>query len=575
VNTHIDSGGILILVPGADDSGVSNSGGTIVNTGVILTSWGYNVDIEGTSASGLLVTGPNDLEYVLAGGTATDSFVTSSGEQDVYLGGLAIGNEVANLAAQYVLGGEVVSTLLGFHGSSFLLSGAIASDTTIQANAFMVVSAATATDTDVQSGGRVFVNSGGSAISSFLAASGYMEVSSGGTATDTTIIGGQAYVSVGGVASDTFISASGALFLYSGGLAIGTSVFANGYQEIFHGGVASDTVLYLSGADYVYSAGSAISTMVNSGGYEVVSVGGFTDFTHVLSGGEQFVASGGSAVSTFVDSGGTQYLYSGAVISDTRVAEGGTIDVSYYSFTGSASVSFNTATDVLTLSQGEGDVFTVQLQGGYAGEYFALRTDGMGGTDITVEGTPCYCRGTLILTDQGEKPVETLTVGDKLVTSTGAARALRWIGRRSYAGIFANGNKNVLPVKFAAGALGDGLPRRDLFVSPLHAMFIEGMLVPAHLLVNGTSIVQVAQMEGVEYFHLELDTHDIILAEGAYSESFVDDGTRAMFHNAAERQPVPTPRPAMYCAPRVEDGHALHHIRRRLAERNSQRLAAA
>jgi autotransporter passenger strand-loop-strand repeat protein len=180
VDTQIDSGGILILVPGADDSGVSNAGGTIVNTGVILTSWGYNVDIEGTAASSLVVTGPNDLEYVLAGGTATDSFVTSSGEQDVYLGGLAIGNEVVNLAAQYVVGGEVVSTLLSAGGRSFLQSGGIASDTTIQANAFMVVSdGATATDTNVQSGGSLYATSGGSLISSFVAVGGYLVVSSG------------------------------------------------------------------------------------------------------------------------------------------------------------------------------------------------------------------------------------------------------------------------------------------------------------------------------------------------------------------------------------------------------------
>jgi hypothetical protein len=127
-----------------------------------------------------------------------------------------------------------------------------------------------------------------------------------------------------------------------------------------------------------------------------------------------------------------------------------------------------------------------------------------------------------------------------------------------------------MPVLIRAGALGRRLPRRDLMVSPLHAMYLDSVLVPAIELVNGRSIIQLETIEKVEYVHLELDTHDVILAEGALSETFVDDDSRGMFHNAADyhaRYPEAEARPALYCAPRVTEGYALDAIRRRINER--------
>jgi hypothetical protein len=196
---------------------------------------------------------------------------------------------------------------------------------------------------------------------------------------------------------------------------------------------------------------------------------------------------------------------------------------------------------------------------------------------VTVDGIPCYCRGTLILTDQGEVVVEELQIGNRLITHSGAGRPLKWIGRRSYSRRFAARNREVLPVMIRAGALAEGLPRRDLFVSPLHAMYIDKVLIPAAALVNGISILQVETVDQVEYFHLELETHDIIIAEGAALESFVDDDSRGMFHNAAEYEalyPAALRLPARYCAPRVEDGAAFETVRRRLAAR-ARRLKAA
>jgi len=175
----------------------------------------------------------------------------------------------------------------------------------------------------------------------------------------------------------------------------------------------------------------------------------------------------------------------------------------------------------------------------------------------------------LIRTEFGEAAVEDLAIGDRLVTAAGTVRKVRWIGRRAYDGKFVAGNRDVLPIRFKPGSLGDGVPRRDLYVSPPHAMYLDGMLIPAWVLVNGASIVQDETVARVEYFHLELDTHDVILAEGAASESFVDDGGRGMFQNAAEHRalnPDAAVKPAAYCAPRHDHGEAVERVQARLTE---------
>jgi uncharacterized repeat protein (TIGR03803 family) len=201
-----------------------------------------------------------------------------------------------------------------------------------------------------------------------------------------------------------------------------------------------------------------------------------------------------------------------------------------------------------------------------AGTVFALAAAGLQ-PDLT-DNAPCYCKGTLIRTSHGEITVEELAIGDLVVTASGALRPIKWIGKRSYAGRFIVGNHLMLPVTFRTGSLADNVPHTDLHVSPGHGMFVGGQLVPAWRLVNGVSITQAEVVESVTYYHVELDRHAVILAEGAPAESFLDDGCRGQFHNAKEFDRLyPDAAPMAPLQPRLEDGFALLVIQERLAAR--------
>jgi hypothetical protein len=111
----------------------------------------------------------------------------------------------------------------------------------------------------------------------------------------------------------------------------------------------------------------------------------------------------------------------------------------------------------------------------------------------------------------------------------------------------------------------------------LHALFIDGVLIPASELVNQTTITQVGSLKEIEYFHVEVDTHDILLAENTPAESFVDDDSRGMFHNASEwwaNNADLSRVPAIYCAPRVTDGYELEAVRNRINARAKSQLAS-
>ncbi len=195
-------------------------------------------------------------------------------------------------------------------------------------------------------------------------------------------------------------------------------------------------------------------------------------------------------------------------------------------------------------------------------------------TDSTtvVTDAPCFCAGTLIETENGPVAVEDLVIGDRLVTLSGVARPIKWIGARSYDGQFIRGNREVLPICVRAGALGENIPSSDLWLSPHHALHLEGVLIEARELVNGVSIVQAERAKRVDYFHIELSCHDVIFAEGAEAESFIDNDSRAMFQNVADYfalypQAAGKRRKPPSFAPRRDEGFEIEAARKSIAAR--------
>ena len=243
------------------------------------------------------------------------------------------------------------------------------------------------------------------------------------------------------------------------------------------------------------------------------------------------------------------------------------LDLTGLTFVQGASAVLNGSTLVVT-SDGVTEDFTVSDPG--AARYYAYQDSGVG-TIVTDSATaPCYVRGTRILTERGEVAVEDLRVGDLAVVASGASRPVRWLGHRSLAVSRHPKPADVRPVRVSAHAFGEGLPRRDLWLSPGHNIAWEGALMPISSLINGRSVVQVA-VDRVEYWHVELDAHDVMLAEGLPAESYLDTGNRTAFGNGGafvEAHPDFKPRHwADTCLPLVDRGPAVLAAKARLHAR--------
>jgi len=147
----------------------------------------------------------------------------------------------------------------------------------------------------------------------------------------------------------------------------------------------------------------------------------------------------------------------------------------------------------------------------------------------------CYLKGTHIATPDGEVKVETLKAGDQVLTASGGIATVKWLGFRKLNRdrIPASAQMRAAPIRIAKGALAENVPHRDLTVSPGHRFNFDGALVPALSLVNGLTITQDFSVKHYEYFHVELEQFDMLLAEGAAAESYLDVGDyRNSFENA-------------------------------------------
>jgi len=149
----------------------------------------------------------------------------------------------------------------------------------------------------------------------------------------------------------------------------------------------------------------------------------------------------------------------------------------------------------------------------------------------------CFLKGTQILTLQGERSIEDLRIGDLVMTVSGEAKSIKWIGcMRFDRDGQTSWDDTVVPVKIVRGAFNDDLPHSDLYVSRGHRFLVNGLLISAGDLINGSTITRLKSTNSdvLEYLHIELESHDVILANGAPAETLEGNTSRIEFDNFDE-----------------------------------------
>ena len=540
--------------------------GTVVNSGAIagtlvgssLNGDGVGVDLDqagsiANTASGSITGVGRGIVAMYSTGTTT---VVNSGSiagdlgEGIYLLGAA---RVTN-AAGGTISGDAIGVRLE-HGGTVTNAGTI----TDSVSGKPIAGKAIAFYGTLA--GRVVVDASavfhGDVVGSASASNTLELASSASTGTISGI--GSKYINFGTVTVD-----KGANWELAGtnSLTSGSTLRNNGTLTLSGATLADAGIVINNGKIELDPSSMTVASLTGTGTVKI-DAGSTLSVEGIVSSGQDIIFSGSGAgldLASPSNFGGTL----------TGFANGDKIDLTSVALVGKSHAYMNDATNVLTVTVGSATYhFQFDKSENFSGDFFHLAS-AHGGTMITEDQVACYGRGTRIATRSGETPVEELSIGDEIMTASGKLRPIKWIGRRSYGGRFIVGRKDILPVCFKAGSLGDGLPRRDLWISPHHAMYLDGVLIEARDLVNGISIVQADEVESVEYFHVELDSHDVILAEGAPSETFVDDDSRGMFHNAQEYAllyPDEASPPTRYCAPRLDEGFEVEAIRRRLAQR--------
>ena len=513
------------VTAGTGGTGIYLFGGNVTNSGTITAPGATAVIIRyGTFFNTGLVEGAvSGIELALGAGTAGTGEVTISG---TVVGQTGISVAATSTASQTV---TVAGSVIGTSGTAVSLTTG-------------------GSDRLVVAPGAVFqgiVDGGGGASVLEVAAVAPQPGAASGLAGRVAAAGAAAYVSLGSVVNFSALQVDpSATFSGSGALSFATLINEGQIN------VGSGNTLALGSAS---AAGTGIIDL---------QAGGTIDFQGAVTSQRLiFQPPGGLAEIDRPD------LFFGTISGFTTSLN--IIDLSGLAYAGNTSVGFNPATDVLTVIEGASSA-TLQLDTSeiYTGVTWVASADGSGGTKVA---PVCFCRGTLILTERGEIPVEALAVGDRVVTLSGAAKPITWIGFGR--DLVTRKNPLARPIVVRRGAFADNVPRRDLYLTHGHALYLDGVLIPVEHLVNHRSIGWDDEARIVEYYHIELEDHDVVFAEGAPAETYYDAGNRALFHNTRPGSEAGAARPTF--APVLNGGETVERLWARLFERSGGQIEPA
>lgn len=576
----------FILATG-DGSDTLTGGEAAEGLGDLLdaTAQTANVTLALTAAeAGTLISGSDTVSFSqierIALGSGNDSVTGSTGNDSVDAGA---GNDTLSGAAgnDTLSGGSGNDLLLGGAGADSLIGGAGTDTVSYATSAFGVaIDLATGTGAGGDAEGDRF--SGiegviGSDLSDDIAGSGAAETLIGGLGDDALLAAsgndsveggaGDDYAE-GGAGDDTVSGGDGNDLLYGDGindsgrdLVIGDAgndtLIGNALSDTLQGGVGNDLLYggYLgqAGGDLL-DGGAGIDTV----SYEFSNVGVTVNLAtgagtggdadgDTITGAEVVIGSdfddllaGGSGAETLIGGTGNDTLTGGA----GDALSGGTGDDVFRFDRLAAGTAGLAVTGGANSTNGLGDVLSLQgltsftaawtngdkATGSGTLTYLNANGDLVTVTFSEIERIICFARGTLITTARGEVPVQDLQLGDLILTVDRGYQPLRWLAARHLTAEELARAPNLRPIRIRAGALGCGLPRRDLTVSPQHRILVrskvaermfaspEVLMAAKHMLeLDGVETVEAA--EAVEYWHLMCDRHEVILAEGAESET--------------------------------------------------------
>jgi Ca2+-binding RTX toxin-like protein len=353
---------------------------------------------------------------------------------------------------------------------------------------------------------------------------------------DDSIIGSHGSDSLyGGEGNDTIYGGFGnePIAGYEGEEVDATDPQPNNGKDYIEGGAGND-VLYgeddndtiLGGADDDYIDGGIDNDSLDGGDGDDTIVGGQGDDTIVGAAGNDSMR-GDAGRDTFTNVNGGDTIDGGAGTDETDYD---VIDLRGSLSPGGGYRIVNVTEDTDPGDDTDGD----SPNDGIDGTIVFTDADGneTGRLDFTniEEIIPCFTPGTLIATPKGERRVEDLVVGDRVITRDNGIQEIRWVGAREMTGQELAHKAHLLPVLIRQGALGNNLPERDMLVSPNHRVLVandktalyfeerEVLVAAKHL--TGLEGVDIVETSGTTYIHVMFDQHEVILSDGTWTESF-------------------------------------------------------
>lgn len=451
----------------------------------------------------------------ISGGAGTDSLLGGDGadsidggsENDTIFGGE--GNDT-------LLGGDGADSVLGENGADSL-DGGLGNDTLNGGN-----------DNDTLHGGA------GADVLTGAQGMDYADYTDSGAGVNVNLSTGAA--SGGDAAGDTLTGVDGIYGSAHNDTMTGFDGYstdpADSYTNIFYGNAGNDSMDGAGGDDSLYG-GADNDTVLGGAGNDYVDGGTGNDS---LSGGTGAdTLSGGDGDDTLLGGDGNDYLdgglgnnsYDGGLGSDTIYLQDGSSGTINGSEDGD-----NSDTDVLWLERG-GVVSSITYDPMNSENGTITWANGSTTTFTNIENVqyvPCFTPGTMVETKDGPVAVENLVPGQRVLTRDNGYQPVRWIGRRRLSATELALRPQLQPVRIGRGALGQGLPEVDMVVSPQHRMLLTGtraelffgeaeVLAAALHLVGNPGIERLSLSE-VSYLHVMFDAHEIIRADGAWTESF-------------------------------------------------------